>query len=173
MIFDGEQLTDLMEPLDLGWRERRERELALMADLVPLLNKLAHMAGTSRASTLTSIKASGEMTANVSLSRAAKRRFPEFMGQPLHHVRLRDLTEESTARNGSRLSAETVMGVKKEDGIVRDGGTIGRCGHLPVQARPQQLVRLQPDAPEHWLYRTMAGRKRCSRESGLRRIPLP
>lgn len=41
MIFDGERLTDLMEPLDLGWRERRERELALMADLVPLLNKRA------------------------------------------------------------------------------------------------------------------------------------
>ena len=32
MIFDGEQLTDLMEPLGLGWRERRERELALMDD---------------------------------------------------------------------------------------------------------------------------------------------
>lgn len=42
MIFDGEQLTDLMEPLGLGWRDRRERELALMADLVPLLNKRAH-----------------------------------------------------------------------------------------------------------------------------------
>ena len=42
MIFDGEQLTDLMEPLGLGWRERRERELALMADLVRLLNKRAH-----------------------------------------------------------------------------------------------------------------------------------
>jgi type I restriction enzyme, R subunit len=42
MIFDGEQLTDLMEPLGLGWRERRERELALMAQLVPLLNKRAH-----------------------------------------------------------------------------------------------------------------------------------
>ena len=42
MIFDGEQLTDLMAPLGLGWRERRERELALMADLVPLLNKRAH-----------------------------------------------------------------------------------------------------------------------------------
>ncbi len=41
MIFDGEELTDLMEPLNLGWRERRERELALMADLVPLLNKRA------------------------------------------------------------------------------------------------------------------------------------
>ncbi|WP_299501345.1 type I restriction endonuclease subunit R [uncultured Roseobacter sp.] len=42
MIFDGERLTDLMAPLDLGWRERRERELALMADLMPLLNKRAH-----------------------------------------------------------------------------------------------------------------------------------
>ncbi len=42
MIFDGEQLTDLMAPLELGWRERRERELDLMADLVPLLNKRAH-----------------------------------------------------------------------------------------------------------------------------------
>ena len=41
MIFDGEQLTDLMEPLGLGWRERRERELALMDDLVPLLKKRA------------------------------------------------------------------------------------------------------------------------------------
>lgn len=41
MIFDGEELTDLMEPLGLGWRERRERELALMADLVPRLNKRA------------------------------------------------------------------------------------------------------------------------------------
>ncbi len=41
MIFDGQQLTDLMEPLGLGWRDRRERELALMADLLPLLNKRA------------------------------------------------------------------------------------------------------------------------------------
>jgi type I restriction enzyme R subunit len=41
MIFDGEQLTDLLEPLELGWRERREKELALMDDLVPLLKKRA------------------------------------------------------------------------------------------------------------------------------------
>ncbi len=41
MIFDGEKLTDLMEPLGLGWRERREKELALMEDLVPLLKKRA------------------------------------------------------------------------------------------------------------------------------------
>ena len=42
MIFDGEQIIDLMEPLGLNWRERREHELALMADLVPVLNKGAH-----------------------------------------------------------------------------------------------------------------------------------
>ena len=41
MIFDGEQLTDLMEPLGLGWRDRRERELALMDDLAPVLKKQA------------------------------------------------------------------------------------------------------------------------------------
>ncbi len=39
MIFDGEKLTDLLEPLGLGWRARREKELALMKDLVPLLKK--------------------------------------------------------------------------------------------------------------------------------------
>ena len=41
MIFDGEKLTDLLEPLELSWKERRVKELALMADLVPLLKKLA------------------------------------------------------------------------------------------------------------------------------------
>jgi type I restriction enzyme R subunit len=41
MIFDGEQLTDLMEPLELGWKERRNRELQLMEDLVPQLKKQA------------------------------------------------------------------------------------------------------------------------------------
>lgn len=41
MIFDGEKLTDLLEPLDLSWKERRVKELALMEDLVPQLNKLA------------------------------------------------------------------------------------------------------------------------------------
>jgi type I restriction enzyme R subunit len=41
MIFDGEQLTDLMAPLGLNWKNRRVRELALMDDLVPLLNKRA------------------------------------------------------------------------------------------------------------------------------------
>ena len=41
MIFDGEQLTQLLAPLDLGWRVRTEKELALMADLVPLLKRRA------------------------------------------------------------------------------------------------------------------------------------
>jgi type I restriction enzyme R subunit len=41
MIFDGEQLTDLLAPLELSWKERRLKELALMEDLVPLLKKQA------------------------------------------------------------------------------------------------------------------------------------
>lgn len=41
MIFDGEKLTDLLSPLDLSWKERRVKELALMEDLVPQLKKLA------------------------------------------------------------------------------------------------------------------------------------
>ena len=41
MIFDGEQLTDLMEPLGLGWRERSERERVLMAELAPVLRTRA------------------------------------------------------------------------------------------------------------------------------------
>lgn len=40
-IFDGEQLTELLAPLDLGWKARTRKELALMADLVPLLKKRA------------------------------------------------------------------------------------------------------------------------------------
>ncbi|HEY9168922.1 MAG TPA: type I restriction endonuclease subunit R [Lutibacter sp.] len=41
MIFDGEKLTDLLAPLELSWKERRVKELALMEDLVPQLKKLA------------------------------------------------------------------------------------------------------------------------------------
>jgi type I restriction enzyme R subunit len=41
MIFDGEQLSDLMAPLELGWKARSQAELALMADLVPLLIRRA------------------------------------------------------------------------------------------------------------------------------------
>jgi type I restriction enzyme R subunit len=41
MLFDGEQLTELMEPLGLNWRARQLKEIALMEDLVPLLKKRA------------------------------------------------------------------------------------------------------------------------------------
>lgn len=41
MIFDGERLTDLMEPLELGWKQRSKAETALMNDLAPQLKKLA------------------------------------------------------------------------------------------------------------------------------------
>ncbi len=41
MIFDGERLSDLLSPLQLGWKDRTKKELALMKDLTPLLKKLA------------------------------------------------------------------------------------------------------------------------------------
>ncbi|MES2467438.1 MAG: type I restriction endonuclease subunit R [Verrucomicrobiota bacterium] len=41
MIFDGERLSDLMAPLELGWKARAQAELALMEDLHPLLTKRA------------------------------------------------------------------------------------------------------------------------------------
>jgi len=41
MIFDGEHLSDLLSPLELGWKARTQAELALMEELLPLLNKLA------------------------------------------------------------------------------------------------------------------------------------
>ncbi|MBW7870140.1 MAG: type I restriction endonuclease subunit R [Flavobacteriia bacterium] len=41
MIFDGEKLTDLMEPLNLGWKERSQMEMELMKQLAPFLRKLA------------------------------------------------------------------------------------------------------------------------------------
>lgn len=41
MIFDGEQLSELLEPLGLSWKERTKKELALMEDLIPHLHKLA------------------------------------------------------------------------------------------------------------------------------------
>jgi type I restriction enzyme R subunit len=39
MIFDGEQLSDLMAPLELGWKARTQAELSLMEELHPLLTK--------------------------------------------------------------------------------------------------------------------------------------
>ncbi len=41
MIFDAEQLTDLLAPLGLNWKSRRQKELALMEELIPLLHKRA------------------------------------------------------------------------------------------------------------------------------------
>jgi len=41
LIFDGEQLSELFAPHALGWKARKQAEEALMADLVPMLNKLA------------------------------------------------------------------------------------------------------------------------------------
>lgn len=39
-VFDGEELTVLLEPLELGWKARRLKEVELMEDLIPLLRKL-------------------------------------------------------------------------------------------------------------------------------------
>lgn len=41
LILDGERLSALMEPLQLGWKARAQAEAALMAELMPLLNKRA------------------------------------------------------------------------------------------------------------------------------------
>jgi type I restriction enzyme R subunit len=41
LIFDGEQLSELFAPLELGWKARGQAETALMADLVPVLKKQA------------------------------------------------------------------------------------------------------------------------------------
>ncbi|MCP1584665.1 type I restriction endonuclease subunit R [Pseudoxanthomonas mexicana] len=40
-IFEGEELTELLAPLELGWKARTLAELALMRDLLPLLRKRA------------------------------------------------------------------------------------------------------------------------------------
>lgn len=41
MIFDGQQLNDLMAPLELGWKERSKKEQELMQELIPVLKKMA------------------------------------------------------------------------------------------------------------------------------------
>jgi len=41
LIFDGDALSDLFAAQDLGWKERADQELALMAQLAPHLRKLA------------------------------------------------------------------------------------------------------------------------------------
>jgi len=41
MIFDADKLSDLFAHLDLSWKERSKRELALMNELTPILKKKA------------------------------------------------------------------------------------------------------------------------------------
>lgn len=40
-IFDGEKLSELFAPLELGWKDRTRKETAIMTDLVPLLKRMA------------------------------------------------------------------------------------------------------------------------------------
>ena len=40
-IFDGEKLSELVAPLELGWKDRTKKETAIMTDLVPLLKRMA------------------------------------------------------------------------------------------------------------------------------------
>ncbi|TAK37956.1 MAG: type I restriction endonuclease subunit R [Lysobacteraceae bacterium] len=40
-IFDGDALTELLSPLELGWKARAQKEGELMAELAPLLRKRA------------------------------------------------------------------------------------------------------------------------------------
>lgn len=41
LILDGDALSELLAPLDLGWKARAQAETALMAELMPLLSKRA------------------------------------------------------------------------------------------------------------------------------------
>ena len=47
-----------------------------------------------------------------------KFRFSEFDGEKLHAIRLGEVTDEPSFRNRGKLPAESVMGVRKDDGIV-------------------------------------------------------
>ena len=38
---DADKLSEIFAPLDVGWKERTKRELALMEELTPLLKKQA------------------------------------------------------------------------------------------------------------------------------------
>lgn len=40
-IFDADQLSELLAPLELGWKARSQKETLLMSELIPILNKLA------------------------------------------------------------------------------------------------------------------------------------
>ncbi len=40
-IFDGEKLSELVAPLEMGWKDRTKKETAIMTDLIPLLKRMA------------------------------------------------------------------------------------------------------------------------------------
>ncbi|MBQ2884672.1 MAG: type I restriction endonuclease subunit R [Alphaproteobacteria bacterium] len=40
-IFDGEKLSELIAPLELGWKDRTKKETAIMTDLIPILKRMA------------------------------------------------------------------------------------------------------------------------------------
>lgn len=40
-IFDGDKLSELLEPLELGWKARTAKETDIMKDLIPLLKRMA------------------------------------------------------------------------------------------------------------------------------------
>lgn len=48
-IFDGEKLSELIEPLGLGWKDRTRKEATIMSDLIPLLK---HITGGQKISGL-------------------------------------------------------------------------------------------------------------------------
>ena len=114
----GEQLTDLMEPLGLGWRERRERELALMADLVPLLNKRAHGRDISG---LNAYEQGGRaMTADKPTPVVPNLRFPEFRSVGDWHFQpLSDIAEPISERVGTSkcvpMSVTTGVGLLSQE----------------------------------------------------------
>ena len=41
MVFDGDSLSELLAPLNLGWKARTQRELDLMKELAPYMRRLA------------------------------------------------------------------------------------------------------------------------------------
>ena len=66
------------------------------------------------------------MTEEVKLTGTPRLRFPEFVGQLWRDVRLQDVTDECTTRNGDKLPPQSVMGVTKAEGIIpMEGRFIG------------------------------------------------
>ncbi len=103
-----------------------------------------------------------------------KLRFPEFVGKPLHDVCLGDVTEEATARNRNNLARASVMGVRKDDGIVPMqerlvAGNISRYKNVrknwfaynPMRLNIGSIARWQGDhevlvSPDYVVFRCLA-----------------